>query len=82
MHELLVQPLPRGCRLTAIFDVRQIHIDLSISTLKKHPQCCRSGTILGSSFSDTSTRDTLTYHIQDLRYWVWNLFFQTALLRL
>jgi hypothetical protein len=34
MHELLVQPLPQGCRLTAIFDVGQIFIDLSISTLK------------------------------------------------
>jgi hypothetical protein len=34
MHELLVQHLPRECRLTGIFDVRQIHINLSISTLK------------------------------------------------
>ncbi|KAI0303841.1 peptidase C14, caspase domain-containing protein [Multifurca ochricompacta] len=34
MHDIMVKPLPEGCRLTAIFD------------------CCHSGTLLGTSFSD------------------------------
>ena len=52
MHLLMVKPLPRRCRLTALFDVSQVNC-MAYDTLTKCLQCCSgSGTLLGPSFSD------------------------------
>ncbi|THH28606.1 hypothetical protein EUX98_g5580 [Antrodiella citrinella] len=46
MHSIMVKPLPIGCRLTALFDVRS-HCTLDISaTLTESLQSCHSGSVL------------------------------------
>jgi hypothetical protein len=46
MHELMVRPLPPGCRMTAIFDVSKFWVYLS-AILMFASKSCHSGSALG-----------------------------------
>lgn len=50
LHDLLVKPLPMGCRLTALFDVR-LPGQSNHLVLVKLAQCCHSGTVLDLPYS-------------------------------